>query len=375
MTNLTTSSSVAVSTGIAAERTSIEPGGRGELDALARRLVSDLHRPRPAVFWLDLAASAAIGWTAFAFAAFAAPPVGEALAASIVAGLALYRGLCFTHELTHLRRAAIPGFETTWNCLIGVPFLLPSFTYVGVHQSHHHLATYGTKDDPEYLPFASSRRLIFLFAIQASLVTPLVLVLRFLLLSPVGFVWPRFHRWLEARASSFSMNPAYRRIVSAAMSWKMRRWEAGMFAAWAAILAGVYRGVLPFRILVVWYLVLVFVSFLNALRVLGAHRYESEGLELDREGQLIDSIDTPGGPWSVLWAPVGLRYHALHHYFPGIPYHNLGVAYRRLIETLPSTSVYRESTSPSLPSSLARLYRTAKLANDARCDRFARRRP
>jgi len=30
------------------------------------------------------------------------------------------------------------------------------------------------------------------------------------------------------------------------------------------------------------------------------------------------------------WAPVGLRYHALHHYFPGIPYHNLGFAYQRL---------------------------------------------
>ena len=71
---------------------------------------------------------------------------------------------------------------------------------------------------------------------------------------------------------------------------------------------------------------MVFVSFFNTLRVLGAHEYESDGQPRDRFEQLQDSIDTPGGPWTELWAPVGLRYHALHHYFPGIPYHNLGKA-------------------------------------------------
>jgi fatty acid desaturase len=93
-------------------------------------------------------------------------------------------------------------------------------------------------------------------------------------------------------------------------------------------------------------------SFVNTLRTLCAHHYESDGSPMDRTGQLLDSIDHPGHWWTGLWAPVGLRYHALHHYFPGLPYHNLAIAYRRLVENLPEAAEYRRSTSPSLPHSL-----------------------
>ena len=292
------------------------------LDALTRGLVSDLHVPRRLVFWADLLVCATVGWTAFGIALLSLPWSPQMLTASVVAGLSLYRGLCFTHELTHLQRRAVPGFETAWNLLFGVPLLLPSFTYVGVHQSHHSLSTYGTEADPEYLPFANSRGLIFAFAVQSSVLIPVILLLRFLILAPIGLAWPRFHSWLEAHASSFSMNPAYRRTVSASTARKMRQWEAVSLSAWAAVLASMYYGALPFRTLFVC-AGSVFVSFLNTLRVLGAHEYESDGSPRDRQGQLSDSIDTPGGPWTELWAPVGLRYHALHHYFPGIPYHNL----------------------------------------------------
>ncbi len=132
------------------------------------------------------------------------------------------------------------------------------------------------------------------------------------------------------------------------MARTMRRWEAVALFSGALALGAIYAGVLPLRTLWWWGGVLTFVSFFNTLRVLGAHEYETDGHPKDRLGQLSDSIDTPGGPWTELWAPVGLRYHALHHYFPGIPYHNLGVAYRRIVEALPAGSVYRESTSPSL---------------------------
>ena len=145
------------------------------LDVLSRRLVTDLHTPRAVVFWSDLLISGSIGWTAFAVALASAPWTPVMLLALVVSGFALYRGLCFTHELTHLRRRSIPGFETAWNVLFGVPLLLPSFTYIGVHQSHHSLSTYGTKDDPEYLPFAKSRKLIVVFALQSSLLIPLIL--------------------------------------------------------------------------------------------------------------------------------------------------------------------------------------------------------
>lgn len=340
---------------------------------VTRRLVSDLHMPRAAVFWTDMLASAVIGWGAFAVALTARPFSAFMVGASIVSAFALYRGLCFTHELTHLRRGSVPGFDTVWNLLFGVPLLLPSFTYVGVHQSHHSLSTYGTKEDPEYLPFAKSRRLIFTFAIQASLLIPPLLLLRFLVLAPLGLISPRFHRWLERHASSFSMNPDYRRNVSPAMATTMRRWEAVALVVWGALFASIYAGAMPLRTLWLWCGVLTFVSFFNTLRVLGAHEYETDGTPRDRHGQLSDSIDTPGGPWTELWAPVGLRYHALHHYFPGIPYHNLGVAYDRIVEALPAGSVYQESTSPSLPHSLRLLWGRAKRGHAALIDWYGPR--
>ncbi len=278
------------------------------------------------------------------------------LMASVISALALYRGVCFTHELAHLRPRAIPGLETTWNLLFGVPLLLPSFTYLGVHQSHHSLSTYGTPADPEYLPFASSRRLTVAFAVQSALLLPILLVVRFLVLSPVALLSRSLHRRLEIHASSFAMNPGYRRDVSVAVAAKMRRWEAAILLFWGCVGVLFWLDILQPRAALVWIGVLTLISVLNTARVLGAHEYETDGTQRSRHGQLRDSIDTPGGPWTELWAPAGLRYHALHHFYPGIPYHNLGRAYRRIVQTLPSNARYLESTSPGLRQSLMKLH-------------------
>lgn len=333
-----------------------------EDDAVPHSIVADLHSPEPRIFWADLIASAFVGWSTFAIAVAAAPLSFLMWIAATFAVLALYRGVCFTHELAHLRRSAIPGFETAWNLLFGIPLLLPSFTYIGVHQSHHSLSSYGTKLDPEYLPFASSRRLLILFGVQSTIFMPVALIIRFLLLAPVALLWSPLHRWLEVHASSFSMNPEYRRAVSLETAAKMRRWELAMFAFWMTAVYACYAGALPLRAFSIWLGVLTLISLLNTVRVLGAHEYDSAGAILSRHGQLADSIDTPGAPWTELWAPVGLRYHALHHYFPGIPYHNLGAAYRRISTTVQENTSYLESTSPSLRQSLVALYNKARAA-------------
>lgn len=322
-------------------------------------LVKDLHQPRPAIFWADLVLSATAGWGSFIVVLFAKPFSASMWLAFLIATIALYRGLCFVHEISHMRRSQLRGFETAWNALIGVPLLMPSFVYVGVHSNHHSLATYGTDQDPEYLPFASSHWMTIVFAAHSVLI-PLALLVRFLVLAPAGLLWPRFHRWLVIHASSLSMNMRYRREDSPALTASIRRWEIVSMLAWlAAAMTAVHYG-LGWKALAAWCGISACAALCNALRTLGAHHYESTGAPLDREGQLTDSIDTPGALWTGLWAPVGLRYHALHHYFPGVPYHNLGAAYRRLVSSLPAGSAYRELTSPSLPRSLQRLYRTGK---------------
>lgn len=320
-----------------------------------RDLVRDLHRARPGIFWTDLAATSLIGWGAFTAAVLLRPFSAGMVAGVVVAALALYRSLCFLHEVTHQSQRSLPGFETAWNVLAGYPLLMPSFVYVGVHQSHHKLSTYGTAQDPEYLPFAQNSRMTVVFALEAFFI-PAVLLLRFVVLTPVGLAWPRFQNWLVRCLSSLTMNVKYRREATPELTAKVRRHSAALFLAWAALVGLAAYGVLPWRFFAVWFVVTGLASFINTLRTLGAHAYESEGEPLDRVGQLIDSIDTPGAWWTELWAPVGLRYHALHHYFPGIPYHNLAEAYRRITGALEVGGPYGRMSSPSLQHSLRSLY-------------------
>jgi len=80
---------------------------------------------------------------------------------------------------------------------------------------------------------------------------------------------------------------------------------------------------------------------------------------MDVVGQVLDSVTVPGAWWTELWAPVGLRYHALHHYLPDLPYHRLGAAHRRLMRELPEDAPYRGAVSRSLPHVLSELWRDA----------------
>jgi fatty acid desaturase len=317
-------------------------------DREARGLLKDLHSRRPGVYWLDLLLTSILGWTAFVIAA--RTPLSPAmLLCAAIAVFALYRALCFLHEITHFNKRSMRGFETMWNALIGFPLLMPSFIYAGVHQAHHNLASYGTSNDPEYLPFAQSSGMTLVFALQSFLI-PAALAARFLILSPVGLVLPRFQRWLAVHASALTMNLSYKREMTPGLLRRIRLGSALILVLWLTAAA-----LLPLRVFVLWFGVVSVASFINTLRTLAAHRYEGEGSPVDRSGQLSDSIDVPGRFWTELWAPVGLRYHALHHYFPGLPYHNLGEAHRRLVESLPAGSVYRASTRPSLLASLTAL--------------------
>lgn len=325
-------------------------------DKAAKAVVQDLHRPNPRIYWTDLLLTVATGWGGFWCACLAAPFSPPMFVSIAIAVFALYRALCFMHELTHQSHRSLPGFETAWNLLVGFPLLMPSFVYVGVHQDHHRLSMYGTDQDPEYLPFAHSWKMTAVFALESFFI-PLALVLRFVLLTPLGLIFPAFHKTLVRCASALTMNVQYRRAATPELTRKVRRDSAVEFGIAVTAISLCFLGVLPWRIFAIWLAVDSLISFINTLRTLGAHAYENEGAPLDRAGQLLDSIDTPGAFWTELWAPVGLRYHALHHYFPGLPYHNLPEAYRRVVSHLPVAADYKKMSNPSLGWSLRDLVR------------------
>jgi fatty acid desaturase len=76
--------------------------------------------------------------------------------------------------------------------------------------------------------------------------------------------------------------------------------------------------------------------------------------------QLEDSINLPGQPLlTELLFPVGLRFHALHHLFPTLPYHALPTAHRRLMARMPEDSPYRRTVAQSFLGVVADMWRAA----------------
>ncbi len=333
----------------------------------ARELCRDLFEPRAAIYWPDLLLSAGVGWTAFVFATHHPWASFERAGLTLVAALALYRAVLFTHELTHAARTGLPGFPAVWDAVAGVPLMLPAFMYQEVHTLHHRRSVYGTAGDPEYLPFAASpRRAMVRYLLEPALL-PVLLLTRYAVLAPLSaLLGGRARKLVVSAASSLAINYAFRRESPTGQlrtRWMITETAACLFA-WA-VLGLVFAGRLSHEILVQWYVVSAGVGFVNALRTLGAHRYGNTGGELDVSGQLLDSVNVPGNWLTEFWAPVGLRYHGLHHFLPDLPYHSLGIAHRRITAALAPDSPYHRTVSPGLFAALGKLWASAGSAGRA----------
>ena len=112
----------------------------------------------------------------------------------------------------------------------------------------------------------------------------------------------------------------------------------------------------------------VVLILMNCLRTLASHRWSSEGKEVTFVDQMLDSVTMDNdSPLAVLLNPVGLRYHATHHLFPSMPYHNMRAAHKRLLARLPADSPYRRTVARSIWPVIADLWhRSATKARAAR---------
>lgn len=338
----------------------------------ARHIVRDLFEPVPWIYWTDFLVSLAIGMAGFGLVrrypwhqlplSVSAPLIGLAYVLTV---LAFYRASLFTHELTHLRKGSFRAFRIVWNLLYGIPFLVPSFLY-HTHVDHHARRQYGTARDGEYLPLASGPRWKILWYFSESFVVPIIAVARFLI-APVGWASGPIRNWLARHASSMVIDPAYVRPLPT--NKELRIWRLQEAGCWAfATTVGILLTlrIIPIGFLYTAYAVSVGVMLLNSLRTLGAHRYRGQGEPMTFVDQLLDSVNYPANPIvGELWAPVGLRFHALHHLFPSMPYHNLATAHARLMSQLPADSPYRATVSRSLWSTIGQLWEDARQAEEA----------
>jgi len=338
----------------------------------ARRLVADLLVPNPAIYWVDFLASIVVGYGATMV--YLAAPMFSAtqVAAWLVAGLALFRVSLFIHEIVHFRRGEMTAFKVAWNVLAGIPLLMPSFLYEH-HLDHHNARHYGTARDGEYLPLGVARLRTLLGYLGEIAILPLLAVARFLVGTPVSFLHPRLRRFVLERCSPLVINMRYRREIPAdAPRGLWAAMEAACFLRACGLLTFLVAGSVNLggqSIDVGWqrplklYLLAVLALGLNHVRTLVAHRFTSTGDRMSFADQLDDSINVEGRtPLVALMFPVGLRYHALHHLFPSIPYHNLGIAHRRIVAGMPAWESYREATYRTFGAAIRDLLASARAA-------------
>jgi fatty acid desaturase len=172
------------------------------------------------------------------------------------------------------------------------------------------------------------------------LVFPLLVFLRFLL-APLTFLHPRLRQWTLEHASSLTLNLRYRRHLTPFDRRAITAVEALCFVRAAAIPLSVYAGLAPPSRIPLLYLLGLTTFVMNQMRQLADHHFAGDGSPADVESHILDSCNFTGrDPFTWLFFPFSIRFHALHHLCPSLPYHTLAAAHAHLVETLPPDSPY-----------------------------------
>jgi fatty acid desaturase len=313
----------------------------------ARRVLQNdaqLFHVRPWRYWLDFTISLALAYSASSIFLLASFGSWQQLLAYPFAVFWLYRLGSLIHEVAHLPQHEMRVFKVVWNLAVGVMTLAPSPFFTRHHRDHHSQSIYGTPQDPEYIVnvFRPGSFLSLAAYVLLVVVFPLVVFLRFLL-TPLTYVHPSVRRWVLVHASALTMNWRYERrpIRHSDRALVMIEWLCWIRAS--AMLAVVILGATSWTRLPLLYSLAIGVLTLNQLRLLADHHFGSSGLHLSLPEHIRDSCNYTGNDFLTrLLFPFSIRYHALHHLFPSLPYHNLSAAHVRLLEKLPPQSPYRE---------------------------------
>ena len=318
----------------------------------ARRAIQqgpvDFFAVKPVRYWSDVILCAVLAYTA-AGVYFSAPLFSWLqIVAFPFAVFWLYRGNSMVHEVSHLNRSQLTSFKLAWNLVLGVPTLFPSTFFTSHHRDHHSGRHYGTAQDPEYIinVFTPGSLASTLFYLVHVLIYPPFVLLRFML-APISFLNPRWRDFTLRRLSSFTLNWQYERNI--------RRMDHKSFVivellccarAWMIPL-GVLSGLTNWTRIPQMYLLAIAILFLNQMRFLADHHFESHGERMSMSAHITDSCNYSNKDFLTwLFFPFTIRFHALHHLFPTIPYHNLPAAHVHLTNCLPADSLYHGLDRP-----------------------------
>jgi fatty acid desaturase len=320
-----------------------EEGWIREARGTLRAAESDFFRVHPWRYWWDFGLSLLVAYTAGTV--FLLSPDGSwaQLIAYPLAVFWLYRVGSLVHEVAHLAQGEMRVFKVTWNLLVGIVTLTPSPFFTRHHRDHHSQRMYGRQEDPEYIVNVfqpGSWKSLVVYAVWVA-IFPVVVFLRFLL-TPLTYLTPAIREATLTRFSALTLNWRYERRLTAQDRWAIAAVEWPCCLRAMAIPAGVLLGLSPWTRLLTLYSVALGVLVLNQMRLLADHHFESHGVKLSLNGHIQDSCNYTGRDvFTWLFFPFSIRYHALHHLFPSLPYHNLAAAHQWLVARLPVDSPYR----------------------------------
>ncbi|MDR3501698.1 MAG: fatty acid desaturase [Legionella sp.] len=320
-----------------------------EMSEYYRSHMQHLKKINKTIYWLDLFLTALFAWTLFVLACQT-----KNMFLSIVflgmSSIFFYRGLSFVHEVTH-HAPHIKGYRVAWNLLFGMAFLYPSYVYEN-HLLHHRMDHYGSSKDAEYFIINKKLSGLFRFLFWGQFVMPAKLIIRSLIF-PLVFISEKFSNFYEMHLCGFYLNPEYeKKPLSKRIKKNLYKEDLRCTLFAYMILGLIFAHQLPAYIILYWYSAAFILSFINSIRVVVCTHNYNYLSPRDRAEQIIDTFTLDKGLiLPGLIAPIGLRYHALHHLFPGIPYHSLGKAHRMVCEAFPNNTAYKD-TFTSIPQQL-----------------------
>lgn len=324
------------------------PGWIREVRQAIRDADRDFFRVSPLRYWIDFLVSIVAAYlSAGIFLTFPALS-WQQIACFPIAAFWLYRLGSLIHEVCHLGEHEMPLFKAAWNLCAGVMLLTPSPFFTRHHRDHHSQRFYGTPEDPEYVANVmegGNAASIVGYTLHI-LIFPVLVFLRFLL-APLSFVHPAVREWTLRRASALTLNHRYERKLTAADRRAILAVEIPCFLRALLIPLLVVLGLNHWTRVPLLYALAVATVMLNQMRQLADHHFEGDGQRVDLASHILDSCNfTRNDPLTLLFFPFSIRYHALHHLFPSMPYHNLKPAHEYLVATLPADSPYRQLDRP-----------------------------
>ena len=312
--------------------------------AALRAADTDYFKVSSFTYWRDFLLSTTLAYVAAGFYLRAETWSAPQLIAFPIAVFWLYRAGSLIHEVAHLGEHEMRIFKVTWNVIAGVPMLAPSPFFSAHHRDHHSHKMYGTKQDPEYIVNCFRRgnwASIFGYSMLV-LLFPLIVTVRFII-TPLTFLHPKLRTFVLTRCSSLMMNPHYVRKISDVDRQRITAVELLTFIRALCIPGLVLLGINDWTRIPMLYSLGLSVLLLNQMRLLADHHFESDGEIMSSAEHMHDSCNFTGRDFFTwLFYPYSIRYHALHHLFPSMPYHNLKAADQYLMETLPADSPYRD---------------------------------